>query len=240
MENNKTSKESPENSITFYGGAGTVTGANFLLTLGNTKILIDCGLTQGEKYSDEYNREPFAYNPSEIDYLFATHAHADHIGLIPKLVKEGFRGTIFSTPATRDLSETMFSDSVRIIAREARDMGVEPLYDASDVTGALSRWREIDYHKEEQLTGGIEVIFKDAGHILGSAMIEFKYNDKKVVFTGDLGNSPSPLLKDTEDITDADYIVMESVYGDRNHEKRFSYDSCIFDRKNTDVTVFNK
>lgn len=224
MENNKTqdklSENTPNNSIVFYGGAGSVTGANFLLTLGGTKILIDCGLTQGEKYSDEYNREPFAYNPSEINYLFVTHAHADHIGLIPKLIKEGFNGTIFSTPATRELSETMFSDSVRILSHEAKDSGTEPLYDASDVTRALSKWREIDYHKEEQLAEGIGVIFKDAGHILGSAMIEFKYNEKKVVFTGDLGNSPSPLLKDTEEITDADYIVMESVYGDRNHEDR--------------------
>lgn len=228
MDNNKKQTSSLKNSIAFYGGAGTVTGANFLLTLGGTKILIDCGLTQGEKYSEEFNHKTFQYDASQIDYLFATHAHADHIGLIPKLVKEGFTGTIFSTPATRDLSEVMFADAVRILSYKARNStgktGKTPLYEADDVVKALSLWKEVDYHKEVQLTPDIAVFLKDAGHILGSAMIEFRYkqNEKitKIVFTGDLGNSPAPLLKDTEDITDADYMVMESVYGDRNHENR--------------------
>ncbi len=209
-----------KNTITFYGGAGTVTGSNFLLVLGGTKILIDCGLTQGEKYSSEFNHEPFVYDASSVDYLFATHAHADHIGLIPKLVKEGFNGIIYSTPATKDLSETMFADSVRILAREAKNSGTEPLYSADDVAKALSLWREIDYHKDESLTSDISVFLKDAGHILGSAMIEFTYKGRKIVFTGDLGNSPAPLLRDTEVVDDADYIVIESVYGDRNHENR--------------------
>ncbi len=216
-----------KNTITFYGGAGTVTGSNFLLTLGGTKILIDCGLTQGEKYSDEFNKKPFAYDALSIDYLIATHAHADHIGLIPKLVKEGFNGVIFSTRATKDLSETMFADSVRILAREAKDTGTEPLYSADDVEKALSLWREIDYHKSESLSSDISIFLKDAGHILGSAMVEFTYKDKsknnkekKIVFTGDLGNSPAPLLRDTEVVDDADYMVIESVYGDRNHENR--------------------
>jgi len=233
MENNNkiqknSSKDLPKNSITFYGGAGTVTGSNFLLTLGDTQILIDCGLTQGEKYCDGCNYEPFPYDASRIKYLFATHAHADHIGLIPKLVQEGFTGTIFSTPATRDLSETMFTDSVKILSREAQDSGKKPLYEAEDVHKALSLWKEMEYHKEVKLTEDVSVFLKDAGHILGSAMVEFRYKqdkkqDKKVVkivFTGDLGNSPSPLLRDTEAITDADYMVIESVYGDRNHENR--------------------
>lgn len=220
MENSRKQKD----SITFYGGAGTVTGSNFLLTLGETKILVDCGLTQGEQYSDEYNFEPFPYDASGIDYLFATHAHADHIGLIPKLIREGFEGVIFSTPATLDLSKTMFVDAVKILAYEAKNAGTEPLYGADDVEETLSMWQEIDYHEEKTLTPDISVSLKDAGHILGSAMIEFKYRQEgkemKVVFTGDLGNSPSPLLKDTEDILDADYMVIESVYGDRNHEGR--------------------
>ncbi len=242
MNRDNKQKKQIKNSITFYGGAGTVTGANFLLTLGDTKILIDCGLTQGEKYSDEFNHEPFQYDVTQIDYLFATHAHADHIGLIPKLVKEGFVGTIFSTPATRDLSEVMFADAVKILAYESRNnkKGTKtsraPLYEADDVVKTLSLWKGIDYHKKMQLNQEISVFLKDAGHILGSAMFEFTYkkdrkidnneekkqdkNTAKIVFTGDLGNSPSPLLRDTEDITDADYIVMESVYGDRNHEKR--------------------
>ena len=232
--NNKNKKQtnSLKNSITFYGGAGTVTGANFLLTLGDTRILVDCGLTQGEKYCNGCNYEPFSYDVSKIDYLFVTHAHADHIGLIPKLVKEGFVGTIFSTPATRDLSEVMFADAVKILSYEARNNKGKtdrtPLYEANDVVKTFSLWKEIDYQREMQLTSDISVILKDAGHILGSAMIEFTYkkdsekdrNAIKIVFTGDLGNSPSPLLRDTEDITDANYMVMESVYGDRNHENR--------------------
>lgn len=213
-----------KNSITFYGGAGTVTGSNFLLTLGNTKILVDCGLIQGEKYCHDCNYEPFPYTAEEIDYVFATHAHADHIGRIPKLVRDGFTGKIFSTHATRDLSETMLTDSVRIITHEAQISEREPLYEVEDVKGALSLWKGIDYHQEERLTSEVTVSLKDAGHILGSAMVEFKYKQgnkiTKIVFTGDLGNSPSPLLKDTEDIVGADYMVMESVYGDRNHEGR--------------------
>lgn len=218
MRNNKKNNKETKDSITFYGGAGTVTGANFLLTLDGTQILIDCGLTQGEKYCDECNYELFAYNASKIKYLFATHAHADHIGLIPKLVKEGFRGTIFSTKATRDLSEVMFADAVKIITREAQKGGKEPLYGADDVVKTLSQWRVIDYHKKESLTSDIRVELYDAGHILGSAMVEFRYKGKNIIFTGDLGNSPSLLLKDTESVSNADYMVIESVYGDRNHE----------------------
>lgn len=220
MKRNAEQKEVLKNSITFFGGAGTVTGANFLLTLGGVRIVVDCGLTQGEKYCDRCNYEPFPYDASQVDYLFATHAHADHIGLIPKLVREGFRGTIISTPATRDLSETMFSDAIRILAREAQHSGEEPLYEAEDVRKTLSLWKEVEYHTALELTPGISIHLKDAGHILGSAMIEFTYKGKKIVFTGDLGNSPSPLLRDTEDITDAEYMVIESVYGNRNHEGR--------------------
>ncbi|MEX0652089.1 MAG: MBL fold metallo-hydrolase [Candidatus Paceibacterota bacterium] len=218
-QNNKEhSVEAFKNTITFYGGAGTVTGSNFLLTLGEVRILIDCGLTQGEQYCDSCNYDPFPYDASQIDFLFATHAHADHIGLIPKLVREGFRGTIYSTPATRDLSEVMFADSVRIITREAQNKGIDPLYTDADIQKAQSLWKTLEYHQETTLKEGVTVNLKDAGHILGSAMVVCMYKGKKVVFTGDLGNSPSPLLKDTEYITDADYMVIESVYGDRNHE----------------------
>ena len=221
----KENQGNKKNSIAFYGGAGTVTGANFLLTLSGTKILVDCGLIQGGQHSDELNREPFLYDVSSVDYLFVTHAHADHIGRIPKLVRNGFRGTIFSTPATRELSEIMFADAVKILSREARNgTGNEPLYGEGDVAQTLSQWKEIDYHKNVELTPEISVYFKDAGHVLGSVMVEFTYTQRekvaKILFTGDLGNSPAPLLRDTEAISGIDYMVMESVYGDRNHEDR--------------------
>jgi metallo-beta-lactamase family protein len=206
--------------LTFHGGTGMVTGANFLLEHNDTKILIDCGLIQGTSFSDNLNRTPFAYDPAKIQYLIVTHSHIDHIGRIPKLVKDGFRGKIISTPATASLTVVMLDDAVKVMADEARHNGVLPLYDKEDVEAALKLWQPLPYHENFNLTPEISFVLKDAGHILGSAMVEISYNKRKIVFTGDLGNTPSLILRDTEVITDADYLVMESVYGDRNHESR--------------------
>lgn len=204
--------------LTFCGGVGKVTGANFLVESDVTKFLVDCGLVQGEKIGDDENRKPFIYNPKEIDFLFITHAHLDHIGRIPKLVKEGFNGVIYSTPETRELTGFMLEDSLGVLTKEAHRDNLEPLYSLEDVSNALSLWKTIPYHTETQINEEFSLYIKDAGHILGSGMFQFTYNGKKVVFSGDLGNSPTPLLKDTEDILGADYLIMESVYGDRNHE----------------------
>ena len=206
--------------LTFYGGVGAVTGANFLLETEDAKILVDCGLLQGSKLAENFNRADFIYNPAEIDFLLVTHAHIDHIGRIPKLVKDGFKGQIISTPETRDLAELLLIDTVKILDSEARQEGILPLYEASDVPKALALWQTLPYHTDKELKDGVSIYLKDAGHILGSSMIEISRGGKKMVFTGDLGNSPSILLKDTEKITDADYILMESVYGDRNHEPK--------------------
>jgi metallo-beta-lactamase family protein len=206
--------------LTFYGGTGTVTGANFLLETENCKLLIDCGLVQGHRSAENLNRSEFDYNPAEIDFLIITHAHLDHVGRIPKLVKDGFKGQILSTPETRDLAEFILGDAVKILANDAKREGILPLYDLADVDAAFSIWDNLPYHTTKELKDGVSVCLKDAGHILGSAMVEISRNGKKMVFTGDLGNSPSILLKDTEWITDANYILMESVYGDRNHEPK--------------------
>jgi metallo-beta-lactamase family protein len=212
--------------LTFYGGTGTVTGANFLLEIENIKILIDCGLVQGNQQAENLNRSEFIYNPSEINYLLITHAHIDHIGRIPKLVKDGFKGEIISTPETRELAEYLLADTVKILDTEAHNQGVLPLYEMDDVNKSLNLWKTLPYHTQKDLTQNVSIYLKDAGHILGSSMIEISKKDsisgeiKKMVFTGDLGNSPSILLKDTEWITDANYILMESVYGDRNHEPK--------------------
>ncbi|MEI6280517.1 MAG: MBL fold metallo-hydrolase [bacterium] len=205
--------------ITFYGGTGSVTGANFLLEIDGKRILVDCGLTQGSKVADDVNWDPFPYSPKEIDILFVTHGHVDHLGRVPKLIAEGFRGKIYSTEPTRALAFPMLEDTGGILGKNT-DLGLDKIYSEENIKLALSLWKGFKYHEKIELTSSVEASFLDAGHILGSAMVQFSYNGKKILFTGDLGNSPSPLLPDTEKVTDADYLIMESVYGDRNHESR--------------------
>lgn len=205
--------------LTFYGGVGSVTGANFLLEIDSKKILIDCGLVQGFKLADDVNWDPFVYDSKEIDILFVSHAHVDHLGRIPKLIEEGFRGKIYSTEPTKALAMPMLEDTAGILG-DNTELDLDKIYSEGNIKLALSLWQGFPYHENIQITDNVQVRFLNAGHILGSAMIEFIFNGKKILFTGDLGNSPSPLLPDTEKVTDADYLIMESVYGDRNHESR--------------------
>ncbi|MBI2120245.1 MAG: MBL fold metallo-hydrolase [Parcubacteria group bacterium] len=206
--------------LTFASGTNGPTGSNFLFEAEGKKILVDCGLVQGSKMSEDENREPFAYDPASIDMLFVTHAHLDHVGRIPFLVKSGFKGKIYSTPPTKDLAEAMLEDGFHLMEKEAAREGKEAIYGADDIKKALSLWEGLTYHQSMSLSDDMTVKLFDAGHILGSAMIEITYNTKKILFTGDLGNSPAPLLKDTEYLSDIDYLLIESVYGDRVHEKR--------------------
>jgi len=205
--------------ITFCGGTGSVTGANFLLEIEGKKILIDCGLTQGMKLVDDINWDPFPYNAQEIDLLFITHAHVDHLGRVPKLLHEGFRGKIYSTKPTKALALPMLEDTAGILSKNT-DLDLGKIYTSENIKTALSLWEGFEYHQTFKITDNLEMFFLNAGHILGSAMVLFIYNGKKILFTGDLGNSPSLILPDPERVTDVDYLIMESVYGDRNHEGR--------------------
>ena len=210
----------------FFGGTRIVTGANYLLQTKNVKVLVDCGMTQGARHTEDKNYEKFSFNPKEIDFLLVTHAHIDHTGRIPKLYKDGFRGKILATRATKDFVKYLFEDSQEILEREAAKLGKKPLYRKIDVEKSLEMIEGIDYGEKIDLGKGISCRYRDAGHVLGSAIIEVWADDnsshkggaRKIVFSGDLGNPPVPLLKHTEFIDEADYVVIESTYGDRLHE----------------------
>lgn len=210
--------------ITFAGGAQMPTGSNFLVEFGGKRILIDCGLIQGEKYMLPANRDPFAYDPASIDMLIITHGHLDHVGRIPMLVKSGFKGTIVSTEPTREIGELIMLDSMGVLGKEASHENVEPLYEEKDVFDAVRLWTTtLEYEKPFTLStndGDATITLHDAGHILGSAIVEIGYKGKRLAFTGDLGNTPSPLMKDTTLLHGIDYLVTESVYGDRNHKDK--------------------
>jgi metallo-beta-lactamase family protein len=194
------------------------------------QFLVDCGMQQGEAAE---NGGFFAFQPSEIDYLFLTHAHIDHCGLIPKLVKEGFRGQIVTTPATADLVKVMLHDSAHIqekdaewktkkALRQGRDEVFEPLYTTKDVDDAMPLFVKKEYGTTVHLGKGLRYSFVDAGHILGSGTFELWYQDsareKKIVFSGDIGKKGNPIIADPEYVDSADYVVMESTYGNRRHK----------------------
>jgi metallo-beta-lactamase family protein len=209
-----------QSKIVFYGGAGSVTGSNFLLDTGSEKILIDCGLNQGTKEALGLNTAEFGYNPADIDYLVVTHAHLDHIGRIPKLVKAGFKGTIYSTEGTRVLTEPLLRDELALMMHENHKSHIPavPLYEEKDIDAAFTLWKGLKYHEPLKL-GSVTLELLDSGHILGSAIAKFTREaegiKRSIAFTGDLGSGNSPLLPQCEEPTGVDYLVMESVYGDR-------------------------
>ncbi|WP_294953601.1 MBL fold metallo-hydrolase [Sulfurovum sp.] len=221
-------------TVVSYGAAEVVTGSCHLFSIdGGPSILIDCGMFQGTE--EDRNYGPFDFEPSEVDYLLVTHAHLDHVGRIPKLVKEGYTGPVYATKATRDLAEVILLDSAKIMKedyltnyKKAQRQGKEesvtaPLYEETDVDNALKlAWHYPEYDTAFELHDGIEVIYHNAGHILGSAFIEINYTEHNVrqtiVFSGDIGNDNDMVLPNLEKCTHANYLYVESTYGDRDHQ----------------------
>lgn len=201
--------------ITFVGGAETVTGANYLLEEGNKKLVIDCGLYQGEKLESK-NYEDFVYNPEEIEAVFVTHAHIDHIGRIPLLVKKGFHGKIYSTYPTKDLAFPMLFDALKIMLEREKEKNIPSLYNEEDILRAFNLWEGVNYKIPIKI-GKLCFTFLSAGHILGSASVLVSFSNKKLLFSGDLGNNQSPFIKPFDKVDDVNFVVMESTYGNRLH-----------------------
>ncbi|ATC28493.1 MBL fold metallo-hydrolase RNA specificity domain-containing protein [Caulobacter vibrioides] len=213
-------------SLTFLGGAGTVTGSRHLLQLGGRKVLVDCGLFQGLKALRLKNWAEFPVDPSSIDAVVLTHAHLDHSGYLPKLVREGFRGPIFCTAASADLCELLLLDSAKIQESDAefanrhgfsKHKPALPLYGRRDALRALEQLRPIDFDTPTDLGHGANLYFRRAGHILGAATAHLRWGGQTFAFSGDLGRFDDPLMHDPAPVAQADYLVVESTYGDRIH-----------------------
>ncbi len=217
--------------ITFCGAAGEVTGSQHLIECGNLRILLDCGLFQGHRAESRHKNETFFHDPAELDAVILSHAHIDHCGNLPGLYRHGFRGPVFCTDATADVAEIMLLDSVHIQTEDARYLArhrthagfpIEPLYTEKDVRGLVRQIEAQSYGQWHELYPELRLRFRDAGHILGSAIVELEFQEqaetRRVVFTGDLGRRELPLLRDPERVPGCDILISESTYGNRVHE----------------------
>lgn len=217
--------------LTFWGATDWVTGSAYLLETNQAKILLECGLIQGGREQEKHNKEAFPFEIESLDAVVLSHAHLDHSGRLPKLIADGYKGPVYVTNPTAELLEIMLKDAAFLEERDVewenrrnRRSGkpeITPLFTLEDVEAALSLREGSDYGHRREIANGVEVCFRDAGHILGSSIVEIYISSegdtKKLVFSGDLGNSSAALLRDPESIAEADVLLLESTYGDRNH-----------------------
>lgn len=218
--------------VGFHGAAGgEVTGSCHLVECGGRRVLLDCGLVQGNREAEARNLGSFGFEPATIDALVLSHAHIDHVGRVPLLVRRGFRGPVFAHAATCDLLPVMLLDAASLAERKAeianreRTRGrdeIEPIYTREDVESVLPLLRPLPYHEEREILPGVRLRLADAGHILGSCTVELRADGKTLVFSGDIGMRGTPILRDPEPRPKADLVLMESTYGDRNHRDRLA------------------
>lgn len=215
--------------VHFHGAAGEVTGSLHEVEAAGRRVVLDCGLSQGSPEAEARNADPFPFDVSTLDALVISHAHIDHIGRVPLLVKRGFSGPIYAQAATADLMPVMLLDSASLAESDAERVNrrrrngepqVEPLYTRDDVQAAMAQVQALPYDDRTTILPGIDIAFRDAGHILGSAIVELWADGKKLVFSGDIGPKGTPILRDPVVIDSADLVLMESTYGDRNHRDR--------------------
>ena len=217
--------------IEFLGATREVTGSCYLLHVGNYRVLVECGLIQGSQKSERHNHDPFLFDTQNIDAVVLTHAHLDHSGRLPLLIKQGYKGRIYTHTATVDLCAIMLEDAGYLNEKEVQWENkkrerkglklIEPLYTRAEARAAHKHFRPLDYGKTEEIIPGVKLTLRDAGHILGSAIAELELHEgnhvSTVVFSGDLGHRGSPILRDPKVVTHADLVIMESTYGDRLH-----------------------
>lgn len=219
--------------VGFFGASREVTGSNILIEVGSKKILLDCGFFQGSKLNEERNFGVFPYDPRLIDIVVICHAHLDHVGRLPKLFKDGFRGVIYSTAPTKELANLVLLDNEKLMREEMRKNGEKPLYSVKEVEGVMGLFGVVSYGHKMEIAPGISIILETAGHILGSAIAIVEAEGKRLVYTSDLGNNPSELLDPPALILRADFLICESTYGGRIHEdiaKRHEKLNAIIDK----------
>lgn len=215
--------------VHFHGAAGEVTGSLHEVEAAGRRLLLDCGMIQGSQEAERRNTEAFPFDPATLDALVISHAHIDHIGRVPLLVKRGFAGPIYAQQATADLMPVMLMDAASIAEGDAERFNryrrpnepeARPLYTREDVAAAMERVRSLPYDERHTVLPGVDIAYREAGHILGSASVELWADGRKLVFSGDLGPKGTPILRDPADIDRADLVLMESTYGDRLHRDR--------------------